>query len=95
MRIVFAGTPKFAVESLAILHKSNHEVIGVYCQPDRPKGRGKVLTACPVKLYAEENNLRVIQPEDFSSKQNQKIFTSLNPDIMVVQHMDRYFQVKH
>ena len=84
MRIVFAGTPKFAVESLAILHKSNHEVIGVYCQPDRPKGRGKVLTACPVKLYAEENNLRVIQPEDFSSEQNQKIFASLNPDIMVV-----------
>ena len=84
MRIVFAGTPKFAVESLAILHKSNHEVIGVYCQPDRPKGRGKVLTACPVKLYAEENNLRVIQPEDFSSKQNQKILTSLNPDILVV-----------
>jgi len=49
MQIVFAGTPKFAVESLAILHKSDHEVIGVYCQPDRPKGRGKVLTACPVK----------------------------------------------
>jgi len=84
MRIVFAGTPKFAVESLAILHNSDHEVIGVYCQPDRPKGRGKVLTACPVKLYAEENNLRVIQPEDFSSEQNQKLFTSLNPDIMVV-----------
>jgi methionyl-tRNA formyltransferase len=84
MRIVFAGTPKFAVESLAILHKSDHEVIGVYCQPDRPKGRGKVLTACPVKLYAEENNLRVIQPEDFSSEQNQKILSSLNPDIMVV-----------
>ena len=84
MQIVFAGTPKFAVESLAILHKSDHEVIGVYCQPDRPKGRGKVLTACPVKLYAEENNLRVIQPEDFSSEQNQKILASLNPDIMIV-----------
>ena len=84
MRIVFAGTPKFAVESLAILHKSDHEVIGVYCQPDRPKGRGKVLTACPVKIYAEENNLRAIQPEDFSSEQNQKILASLNPDIMVV-----------
>ena len=84
MRIVFAGTPKFAVESLAILHKSEHEIIGVYCQPDRPKGRGKVLSACPVKLYAEENNLRVIQPEDFSSEQNQKILSSLNPDIMVV-----------
>ena len=84
MRIVFAGTPKFAVESLAILHKSNHEVIGVYCQPDRPKGRGKILTACPVKLYAEENNLLVIQPEDFSNEQNQKKLTSLNPDVIVV-----------
>ena len=84
MRIVFAGTPKFAVESLAILHKSNHEIIAVYCQPDRPKGRGKVLTACPVKLYAEENNLLVIQPEDFSNDQNQKEFDSLNPDVMVV-----------
>ena len=84
MQIVFAGTPKFAVESLAILHKSDHEVIGVYCQPDRPKGRGKVLTACPVKIYAEENSLRVIQPEDFSSEENQKILASLKPDIMVV-----------
>ncbi len=84
MRIVFAGTPKFAVESLAILHKSDHEIIAVYCQPDRPKGRGKVLTACPVKLYAEQHNLLVIQPEDFSNKQNQKEFASLNPDVMVV-----------
>ena len=84
MRIVFAGTPKFAVESLAILHKSDHEVIAVYCQPDRPKGRGKILTACPVKLYAEENNLLVIQPEDFSNEKNQKKLTSLNPDVMVV-----------
>ncbi len=72
MRIVFAGTPKFAVESLAILHKSDHEIIAVYCQPDRPKGRGKVLTACPVKLYAEQHNLLVIQPEDFSNKQKPK-----------------------
>ncbi len=79
-----SGTPKFAVESLAILHKSDHEIIAVYCQPDRPKGRGKVLTACPVKLYAEENNLLVIQPEDFSNDQNQKEFDSLNPDVMVV-----------
>ena len=84
MRIVFAGTPKFAVESLAILHKSDHEIIAVYCQPDRPKGRGKVLTACPVKLYAEQHNLVVIQPEDFSNGQNQKEFASLNPDVMVV-----------
>ena len=84
MRIVFAGTPEFAVESLAILHKSNHEIVAVYCQPDRPKGRGKVLSACPVKLYAEENNLLVIQPEDFSELQNQERFVLLKSDVMVV-----------
>ena len=84
MRIVFAGTPEFAVESLAILHKSNHEIVAVYCQPDRPKGRGKVLSACPVKLYAEENNLLVIQPEDFSELENQERFALLKPDVMVV-----------
>ena len=84
MRIVFAGTPEFAVKSLAILHKSNHEIIAVYCQPDRPKGRGKVLSVCPVKLYAEENNLLVIQPEDFSELENQERFALLKPDVMVV-----------
>ena len=84
MRIVFAGTPKFAVKSLSVLNQSEHEVIAVYCQPDRPKGRGKVLTACPVKIFAEKNNLLVIQPEDLKDKQNQKQLTLLNPDIMVV-----------
>ena len=84
MRIVFAGTPKFAVKSLSVLNQSEHEVVAVYSQPDRPKGRGKVLTACPVKIFAEKNNLLVIQPEDLKDKQNQKQLTLLNPDIMVV-----------
>ena len=84
MRIVFAGTPKFAVKSLSILNQSDHEVIAVYCQPDRPKGRGKVLTACPVKIFAEENNLLVIQPEDFKDKQIQSQLALLNSDVMVV-----------
>ena len=84
MRIVFAGTPKFAVKSLSVLNQSEHEIVAVYCQPDRPKGRGKILTACPVKIFAEENNLLVIQPEDLKDKQNQKQLTLLNPDIMVV-----------
>ena len=84
MRIVFAGTPKFAVKSLSVLNQSDHEVIAVYCQPDRPKGRGKVLTACPVKIFAEENNLLVIQPEDFKDKQSQSQLALLNPDVMVV-----------
>jgi methionyl-tRNA formyltransferase len=84
MRIVFAGTPKFAVKSLSVLNQSEHEVVAVYCQPDRPKGRGKVLTACPVKIFAEENNLLVIQPEDFKDKQSQSQLALLNPDVMVV-----------
>jgi methionyl-tRNA formyltransferase len=84
MRIVFAGTPKFAVKSLSVLNQSEHEVVAVYCQPDRPKGRGKVLTACPVKIFAEENNLLVIQPEDFKDKQSQTQLALLNPDVMVV-----------
>ena len=84
MRIVFAGTPKFAVKSLSVLNQSEHEVVAVYCQPDRPKGRGKVLTVCPVKIFAEENNLLVIQPEDFKDKQSQSQLALLNPDVMVV-----------
>ena len=84
MRIVFAGTPKFAVKSLSVLNQSEHEVVAVYCQPDRPKGRGKVLTACPVKIFSEENNLLVIQPEDFKDKQSQSQLALLNPDVMVV-----------
>jgi len=84
MRIVFAGTPNFAVKALSHLHDSNHEIIAVYCQPDKPKGRGKVLTPCPVKLYALESNLEVIQPENFSNEQNLKKLTSLKPDLIVV-----------
>ena len=84
MRIVFAGTPKFAVKSLSVLNQSEHKVVAVYCQPDRPKGRGKILTACPVKIFAEENNLLVIQPEDFKDKQSQTQLALLNPDVMVV-----------
>ena len=84
MRIVFAGTPEFAVKSLSVLNQSEHEVIAVYCQPDRPKGRGKVLTACPVKVCAKANNLLVIQPEDLKDKQSQSQLALLNPDVMVV-----------
>ena len=84
MRIIFAGTPEFAVKSLSTLHQSEHDIVAVYCQPDRPKGRGKVMTACPVKIYAQQNNLRVIQPENFSSDTNQKEIVLFDSDIMVV-----------
>ena len=84
MRIIFAGTPNFAVTALSKIHNSNHQVVAVYCQPDRPKGRGKILTSCAVKIYALENNLPVIQPEDFSGEQNHKKLISLKPDLIVV-----------
>ncbi|VVM25258.1 Methionyl-tRNA formyltransferase (EC [uncultured Gammaproteobacteria bacterium] len=48
MRIVFAGTPEFSVGVLTALIDAGHNIVGVYCQPDRPKGRGRILTACAV-----------------------------------------------
>jgi methionyl-tRNA formyltransferase len=84
MRIIFAGTPDFAVPALSKIHNSNHQVVAVYCQPDRPKGRGKVLTSCAVKNFALENKLDVIQPENFSNEQNLKKLISLEPDIIIV-----------
>ena len=84
MRIIFAGTPDFAVAALSKIHYSNHQVVAVYCQPDRPKGRGKVLTSCAVKNFAIENEMEVIQPENFSSEQNLKKLASLEPDLIIV-----------
>ena len=84
MRIIFAGTPDFAVAALSKIHYSNHKVVAVYCQPDRPKGRGKVLTSCAVKNFALEKNIDVIQPENFSNEQNLKKLASLEPDLIIV-----------
>ena len=84
MRIIFAGTPDFAVAALSKIHYSNHQVVAVYCQPDRPKGRGKILTSCAVKNFAIENEIEVIQPENFSSEQNLKKLASLEPDLIIV-----------
>ncbi|USD65327.1 methionyl-tRNA formyltransferase [Vibrio sp. SCSIO 43136] len=84
LRIVFAGTPDFAARHLAALLSSEHEVIAVYTQPDRPAGRGKKLTASPVKNIALENNIPVYQPENFKSDEAKQQLAELNADIMVV-----------
>ncbi|HAS8133775.1 TPA: methionyl-tRNA formyltransferase, partial [Vibrio vulnificus] len=84
LRIVFAGTPDFAAQHLAALLSSEHEVIAVYTQPDRPAGRGKKLTASPVKTIALEHNIPVYQPENFKSDEAKKALADLNADIMVV-----------
>ena len=85
MKIVFMGSPDFAVDSLALLHNSpKHELIAVVTQPDRPKGRGQKVLMTAVKAYAIENNLPVLQPvkvkaEDFMIK-----LKELAPDLIVV-----------
>ena len=84
LRIVFAGTPDFAARHLAALLSSEHEVIAVYTQPDRPAGRGKKLTASPVKNIALENDIPVYQPENFKSDDAKQELADLNADIMVV-----------
>ncbi|MHC6525948.1 methionyl-tRNA formyltransferase [Vibrio proteolyticus] len=84
LRIVFAGTPDFAARHLAALLSSEHDVIAVYTNPDRPAGRGKKLAAPPVKQLALEHNLPVYQPESLKSEQAQQELAALNADIMVV-----------
>jgi methionyl-tRNA formyltransferase len=84
LRIVFAGTPDFAARHLAALLSSQHEVIAVYTQPDRPAGRGKKLTSSPVKTIALEHGISVYQPENFKSTEAKQTLADLNADIMVV-----------
>jgi len=83
LRIVFAGTPEFAVPSLRAACARN-EVVGVYTQPDRPSGRGRQLTLSPVKLEALERKLPVFQPLDFKSAQARDELAALQPDLMIV-----------
>ncbi|ABL02510.1 methionyl-tRNA formyltransferase [Candidatus Ruthia magnifica str. Cm (Calyptogena magnifica)] len=84
VRIVFAGTPEFSAGILKTLINTKHDIVGVFCQPDRPKGRGRVLTTCPVKEKALEHNLNIFQPENLKNDKIQQILTKLNADIMVV-----------
>jgi methionyl-tRNA formyltransferase len=83
-RIVFAGTPEFALASLTALIDANHSVVAVYTQPDRPAGRGRRLTASPVKRYAEEHGIAVLQPANFRDPAVVAELESLQADVMVV-----------
>jgi methionyl-tRNA formyltransferase len=83
MKIVFAGTPEFAVSSLRAAAR-HHEVVAVYTQPDRPAGRGRGLAPSPVKLEAIARGIPVFQPESLKSEQAQQQLRDLQPDLMVV-----------
>ncbi len=85
LRIVFAGTPAFAAESLkALLQQGEHEVIAVYTQPDRPSGRGRELKASPVKLLAQERRIPVFQPLSLKDADAINTLRALQPDLMIV-----------
>lgn len=84
LRIVYAGTPEFAVPALAGLCQSVHEVVAAYTQPDRPAGRGRVLTASPVKACALEQGVPVEQPVNFRDVQVVEHLRDYAPDVMVV-----------
>ncbi|KAF1703185.1 methionyl-tRNA formyltransferase [Pseudoxanthomonas kaohsiungensis] len=83
MRIVFAGTPDFAVPSLRAAARHN-EVVAVYTQPDRPAGRGRGLAASPVKREAVARGIPVMQPETLRGSQAQQDLRDLAPDLLVV-----------
>src|SRR5262252_1816671 len=83
LRVAFAGTPEFALPALAAL-KSHHEVVGVLTQPDRTSGRGRRLTASPVKLAAIADRLPLAQPPTLRSEMARAQLSSWRPDVLVV-----------
>lgn len=84
MRIIFAGTPEFAAVILKALFTTEHEICAIYTQPDRPSGRGRKLTASPVKQLALENNIPVEQPINFKDQQAQQQLAQYQADLMIV-----------
>ena len=84
LRIAFAGTPEFALPSLGALLATNHEIVGVWTQPDRPAGRGRKLTASPIKQQALAHSISVNQPISLKSTSTHRQLRNLKPDVMVV-----------
>ena len=84
MNIVFMGTPTFAVESLNIIHKSHHNVVGVITATDKPAGRGQKLSFSDVKQYALDHDLNLLQPSNLKDEQFISELRTLNADLFVV-----------
>ena len=78
------GTPDFAVPALEALHKSKHNISGVFSQPDKPTGRKQILTPPPVKAFAVDNGLSVFQPDSLKNDSSYELIKELNPDIIIV-----------
>ena len=84
MRIVFMGTPDFAVPSLQALIDAGHDVCAVYTQPDKPQGRKQILTAPPVKTLALEHDIPVFQPNTLKNEDAQARLRELAPEVIIV-----------
>ena len=84
MRVVFMGTPDIAATCLKRILADGFQVVGVYTQPDRPKGRGMKLTASPVKEVALEAGIPVFQPENFREEETVEALRALKPDVCAV-----------
>jgi len=84
MKIIFAGTPDFAVPALQALLDQGFEVCMVLTQPDRPAGRGMKLHASPVKLLAQQHNLKLFQPESLKPVEVQASVAAMQADVMIV-----------
>ena len=84
MRILFMGTPDFALPTLQALQESGDEVVGVVTQPDKPKGRGHILTPPPVKVYAMQEGLPVYQPQTLKNGAFDDTLQALDPELIVV-----------
>lgn len=94
MRIVFMGTPDFSVPCLQRLIADGEEVVGVFTQPDKPKGRGYELTPPPVKVEALKHNIPVFQPKSMRDGEVLKILETLQPDLNVVVAYGRFCRRK-
>lgn len=84
LRIVFMGTPDFAVGILDKLVKNEYNIVGVITAPDRPAGRGRKLNQSAVKKYAVENNLKVLQPTNLKDEDFLNTLKSLNANLQIV-----------
>ena len=83
-KLLFAGTPQFALESLRALHQAGHAPVAVLTQPDRPAGRGKKLTESPVKQFAREHDIPVWQPETLKDADIVAQISEIKPDLIIV-----------
>jgi len=84
LRIVYMGTPDFAVPALKVLVENNYDIAGVITAPDKPKGRGQKLSLSPVKEYAQSEGLKILQPTNLKDPEFQSQLAALNANLQIV-----------